>query len=194
MVLDNEAVQALVELTHPKHRAVLAHVEAVVTSRKRGSATRLLVPTSVRVEAGWDRTRAEAAVINRVRIADHGALTHAGERCRRPPRGGRAGGRCHGFGGGAHERSRGRSRGICTCLAPDRARLAPRRSRPGAARLARTRAPTRAMLRCVARVTVAPFPGCHQAWPTRLLTVGHDAPCTVNARCCERERFATVFR
>ena len=71
MVLDNEAVQALVEPTHPKHRAVLAHVEAVVTGRKRGGETRLLVPTSVRVEAGWDRTRAEAAVINRVRIADH---------------------------------------------------------------------------------------------------------------------------
>jgi len=71
VVLDNEAIQALAEPTHPKHRAVLAHVDAVVTGRKRGGATRLLVPSSVRVEAGWDRTRAEAGVINRVRVGDH---------------------------------------------------------------------------------------------------------------------------
>ena len=71
VVLDNEAIQALAEPTHPKHRAVLAHVDAVVTGRQRGAATRLLVPTAVRVEAGWDRTRAEAAIINRVRVGDH---------------------------------------------------------------------------------------------------------------------------
>jgi len=30
-----------------------------------------VVPTSVRVEAGWDRTQPQAAAINRLRVVDH---------------------------------------------------------------------------------------------------------------------------
>lgn len=72
LVLDNEAVQALIALAHPKHRRVLAHLEAVVARRKQGSTSSVVwVPTSVRVEAGWDRTAATAAVVNRFRILDH---------------------------------------------------------------------------------------------------------------------------
>lgn len=70
VLLDNEAVVALRDVTHPKHRAVLAHLEAVVTRRRRGADVRVVVPTAVRVEAGWDRTRPGAAALNRFRVED----------------------------------------------------------------------------------------------------------------------------
>jgi hypothetical protein len=72
VVLDNEAVQALLDPTHPKHRRVLAVVEAVVArAQRRPGTVRLNVPTTVRVEAGWDRRDPDAAPINRLRITDH---------------------------------------------------------------------------------------------------------------------------
>ena len=71
VVLDNEAVQALAGVKHPKHRVLLAHAQAVVASRKRGGRARLVVATSVRVEAGWDRTQSASAMINRLRVLDH---------------------------------------------------------------------------------------------------------------------------
>jgi uncharacterized protein (DUF1778 family) len=70
LVFDNEAVQALTDPLHPKHRVVLAHLAGLVTRRKRGRPGRAVVPTTVRVEAGWDRTRPGAAAINRFRITD----------------------------------------------------------------------------------------------------------------------------
>lgn len=71
IVLDNEAVQALATATHPKHRRVLAHLEGVATRRRRGQVVSAVVPTAVRVEAGWDRTDPAAALLNRSRITDH---------------------------------------------------------------------------------------------------------------------------
>jgi len=70
VVLDNEAVQSLARVTHHKHRVVLAHLEGVVSRRRRGSVVQAVVPTTVRVEAGWDRTQPEAATLNRFRITD----------------------------------------------------------------------------------------------------------------------------
>jgi len=71
VLLDNEAVQALVNVAHPKHRRVLAIVEGVAARRKPlAGSVRLALPTSVRVEAGWDRHAPGAAVINRLRIDD----------------------------------------------------------------------------------------------------------------------------
>lgn len=70
VLLDNEAVRALREPSHSKHRQVMAHLEAVVVRRRRGVDARVLVPTAVRVEAGWDRTRPAAAAINRFRVDD----------------------------------------------------------------------------------------------------------------------------
>lgn len=70
VVLDNEAVQALGSPHHPKHRKVLAHVEAVERRKRNAAAISLVVPTAVRVEAGWDRTSAQWAFLNRLRIAD----------------------------------------------------------------------------------------------------------------------------
>ena len=71
LVLDNEAVQALRDEHHPKHRQVLAHLAGVVGRRRRGREVDVVVPTSVRVEAGWDRTQPEASAINRLRVGDH---------------------------------------------------------------------------------------------------------------------------
>jgi hypothetical protein len=68
LVLDNEAVQALRDVAHRKHRRALAFVEAIV-SRGRGGAVPV-VPAAVRVEAAWDRRTPGAAVINRLRIDD----------------------------------------------------------------------------------------------------------------------------
>lgn len=64
-VLDNEAVQALLDPRHAKHRVALSFVERTIAQ------TRLVVPTSVRVEAGWDRTVPRAAVTNRLEAEDH---------------------------------------------------------------------------------------------------------------------------
>jgi hypothetical protein len=71
VVLDNEAVQALVDPTHPKRRRVLAHVEGVATDRRRGLTRSLVVPATVRVEAGWDRTDPRCGSANRLTVRDH---------------------------------------------------------------------------------------------------------------------------
>lgn len=70
-MFDNEAVQALAAPGHAKHRAVLAHLEAVVSRRRRGRLVEAVVPTTVRVEAAYDRSAADAAAINRFRLRDH---------------------------------------------------------------------------------------------------------------------------
>ncbi|WP_219417298.1 hypothetical protein [Pseudonocardia nigra] len=71
VLLDNEAVQSLLDVRHAKHRRVLAAVEAVLArGRRHGGSVRLVVPTTVRVEAGWDRRPASAAIVNRLRIVD----------------------------------------------------------------------------------------------------------------------------
>lgn len=69
-MLDNEAVQALESAGHAKHRAVLAHVVGAVQRRRKGSAVHVVVPTSVRVEAGWDRASPGSALLNRLRVVD----------------------------------------------------------------------------------------------------------------------------
>jgi hypothetical protein len=69
VVLDNEAVQVLRSPTHPKHRRTLAVVEATLT-RSRATGAAPLVPTTVRVEARWDRRDPGAASVNRLRARD----------------------------------------------------------------------------------------------------------------------------
>lgn len=70
IVLDNEAVQALMSTKHRKHRRALAHAQVVATRKRRARTVKLVVPTAVRVEAGWDRTHPRDALINRLRIGD----------------------------------------------------------------------------------------------------------------------------
>jgi len=70
VVLDNEAVTALADATHQKHRMVVAHLAGVAVRRRKGTPSRVMVATAVRVEAGWDRSEPGAAAINRYRVAD----------------------------------------------------------------------------------------------------------------------------
>lgn len=71
LLLDNEAVCALRDVAHGKHRVVLAHLQGAVGRRKRrAGAMAVVVATAVRVEAGWDRSNPRAAAINRYRITD----------------------------------------------------------------------------------------------------------------------------
>lgn len=70
IVLDNEAVQALADTSHPKHRTVVAHLQGVADRRRRGRVVGAVVPTAVRVEAGWDRSRPGSAALNRFRVRD----------------------------------------------------------------------------------------------------------------------------
>jgi hypothetical protein len=71
IVLDNEAVQALTDPHGPEHRAAVAHLAGAAARRRRGRVVEVVVPTSVRVEAAWDRTAPSAAAINRFPVRDH---------------------------------------------------------------------------------------------------------------------------
>lgn len=75
VLLDNEAVQSLRDIRHPKHRRALSLLAALLepaAGRASGSRSRAIpvVPTAVRVEAGWDRRDARSAVVNALRIRD----------------------------------------------------------------------------------------------------------------------------
>jgi predicted nucleic acid-binding protein len=70
VLLDNEAVQALRDPAHRKHRRVLAEVEFAFKRVVRILPVSVAVPAAVRVEAGWDRTASAWAFINRFPIAD----------------------------------------------------------------------------------------------------------------------------
>jgi hypothetical protein len=70
VVLDNEAVQALQDPAHPQHRHVISHAQVVAIRKRHAAALEVVVPTAVRVEAGWDRTSPAWAFPNRLRIAD----------------------------------------------------------------------------------------------------------------------------
>lgn len=70
VLLDNEAVTALADPAHHAHRVVVAHLAGVAARRRRGAPNRVVVPTAVRVEAGWDRSAPGAAGLNRYRVTD----------------------------------------------------------------------------------------------------------------------------
>lgn len=70
IILDNEAVQALSQPDHAKHRVVVAHLAGAVVRRRRRAMVHTVVPTAVRVEAGWDRSAGNAVAINRFRVVD----------------------------------------------------------------------------------------------------------------------------
>jgi hypothetical protein len=87
VVLDNEAVQALRNPGHPQHRHVVSQAQVVASRKRRAVAIQMVVPTTVRVEAGWDRTSPAWAFPNHLRIADSpldtaSASTAAGIRAR----------------------------------------------------------------------------------------------------------------
>ncbi len=70
VVLDNEAVQALLTASHPKHRKVLAHMQVVAMRKSKAASIITVAPTAVRVEAGCDRSAPTANLFNNLRIVD----------------------------------------------------------------------------------------------------------------------------
>lgn len=70
VLLDNEAVQALMDREHPRHRRALATIKVVAGRRRRAMPIEVVAPTAVRVEAGWSRSDPQAALINVLRIRD----------------------------------------------------------------------------------------------------------------------------
>lgn len=70
VVLDCEAIQALRDPGHPKHRRVVSHAQVVASRKRRAVAIQIVAPTAVRVEAGWDRTSPAWVFTNRLRITD----------------------------------------------------------------------------------------------------------------------------
>jgi hypothetical protein len=82
VILDNEAIQAIVDVDHSKHRRMLASLEVVASRNLRqAGAVRLVVPTAVRVEAGWDRRSSGSTItLNRLRTDDAHLDTAAADR------------------------------------------------------------------------------------------------------------------
>lgn len=74
-MLDNEAIQALASPAHPQHREVVSQAQVVASRKRRAAEIQVVVPTTVRVEAGWDRTGPAWALPNRLRIADASLAT-----------------------------------------------------------------------------------------------------------------------
>jgi hypothetical protein len=70
VVLDNEAVEALSDPHHAKHARVVSHLQVVTQRQRRAVPIRVITPTAVRVEAGWDRTAPRWAFANQLRISD----------------------------------------------------------------------------------------------------------------------------
>lgn len=70
VLLDNEAVQALRDPAHRKHRRVIGEVLVTGTRTAGAMSIQIAVPAAVRVEAGWDRTAAAWAFVNRLGIVD----------------------------------------------------------------------------------------------------------------------------
>lgn len=70
ILLDNEPVQALQDPAHRKHRRVVSQVQLAASRKRRAAPVQIAVPTTVRAEAGWDRTSPAWAFPNQLRIAD----------------------------------------------------------------------------------------------------------------------------
>jgi predicted nucleic acid-binding protein len=71
LVLDNEAIQALSDHSHSKHRRMLAIIERFQSHLQRGSQATVTVPTTVRVEASINRQDPATSFVNRIVNNDH---------------------------------------------------------------------------------------------------------------------------
>ena len=85
LVLDNEAVQALQDPLHRKHRLVMSYAQVVATRKRSAIAIEIVVPAAVRVEAGWDRASRAWVLLNRLRIVDIPQRHHRGGYLSRRP-------------------------------------------------------------------------------------------------------------
>ena len=80
LVLDNEAVQALSDVRHAKHRAVIARLLALSVLHERAARAEVVTTTAVRVEAGVTRS-APAAALGRFQVRDVALDTARADRC-----------------------------------------------------------------------------------------------------------------
>ena len=78
VIVDTEAAAALLGNAPNKVDRVIKYVDASKGPRRRNpNATTILVPTTVRIEARWDRTKPNAASANRLVGQDHELGTQA---------------------------------------------------------------------------------------------------------------------
>lgn len=71
VLLDNEALQALSDLRHRKHRAALAVLAAIdVRTRARAGTVAVLTTTATRIEAGTPASAADRAALGRLPLLD----------------------------------------------------------------------------------------------------------------------------
>lgn len=84
VIIDTEAAAALLGNAPNKIERVMKYIDASKGRRRRNpNATTILVPTTVRVEAHWDRTKPNAANANRLVSQDHELGTEAANRAAR---------------------------------------------------------------------------------------------------------------
>ena len=81
LVLDNEAVQALSDVRHAKHRAVIARLLALSVLHERAARAEVVTTTAVRVEAGVTRSAPAAAALGRFQVRDVALDTARADRC-----------------------------------------------------------------------------------------------------------------
>ena len=70
MLLDNHAVTVMRDAAHPEHRRILAMMTGIAKRKSRGATTTIGIPTTIRIEADWDRQLPGAAAINQLPIPD----------------------------------------------------------------------------------------------------------------------------
>lgn len=70
VLLDNQAFTVMQDAAHSEHRRILAMMTGIAKRKSRGVATSIGIPTTVRIEANWDRQLSGAAAINRLPIPD----------------------------------------------------------------------------------------------------------------------------
>lgn len=81
LVLDNEALQALGDRRHAKHRVMLEKIAAVAYESRRGASVRVVTPTVVRVEALISRRASETATLGRFKVQDITLDSTRADRC-----------------------------------------------------------------------------------------------------------------
>lgn len=81
VVLDNEALQALADPRHSKHRVMLEKIAAVKYESGRGASVRVVTPTAVRVEALVSRRTAGTASLGRFNVQDIALDSTRTDRC-----------------------------------------------------------------------------------------------------------------
>jgi hypothetical protein len=72
VILDGEAVTALRDTRHGRHGEVVSQLQVIALRKRRAASINAVVPTSVRVESGWDRRSPAWAFANGLRIVDAG--------------------------------------------------------------------------------------------------------------------------